>query len=354
MIGFMLFLPSLWFAPHFFYLMPLLYLFFKNKIVFSKKDMNFLLLTGWIALALCSMLIGIFLGRHQADLSGLLPWFTLMFVSFIYAKNLAEKDILILLLLITIEGLVVALEFFYGVPTLFFAETFKYEDTELLYFRRPYGFGTNSSAAAMDLFIGILLLEYSKINKIKYQIILIVLLMGIIFTFNRTIIVSIIIFYIIKFFLSNHSFMHKVFISLLFLSILILIFYQYLDNIIMQFSRDSGHIELTGREYVWKYYLDFIQNHLLFGNFMEKVWYLFEGRIFHAHNSFLQLFATVGLPLGILYFIMITRRLTRQNFSFVIAIGMSGMAQYSFGWGISLIDIFLFYFAFFLKGYHVK
>lgn len=354
MLGFMLFLPSLWFAPHFFYLIPLLYLFFKNKIVFSKKDMNFLLLTGWIALALCSMLIGIFLGKHQADLSGLFPWFTLILVSFIYAKNLTEKDILILLFLITIEGLVVTLEFFYGVPTLFFATTFKYEDIELLYFRRPYGFGTNSSAAAMNLFIGILLLEYSKINKIKYLIILIVLLMGIIFTFNRTIILAIIIFYIIKFFLSNHSFMYKVFISLLFLNILILSFYQYLDIIVMQFTRDSGHVDLSGREYVWKYYLDFIQNNLLFGNSMEKVWFHYNGRIFHAHNSFLEFFATVGLLLGILYFIILTRHLTRQSFPFIIAIAMSGMTQYSFGWGISLIDIFLFHFAFFLKDYHVK
>jgi len=110
------------------------------------------------------------------------------------------------------------------------------------------------------------------------------------------------------------------------------------QELISQLTRNTGKIELTGREYLWADFYLFIQDHLVYGNNSVKLW--LDG--YHAHNSYIEVIATNGIFISLLYFVLIYRNIRKSNWVYVIPIMVFSLTQYGFFWGISLMDI-LFY-----------
>ena len=76
----------------------------------------------------------------------------------------------------------------------------------------------------------------------------------------------------------------------------------------------------------------------LLGNNSIKLW--LDG--YHAHNAYIEVIATNGVFIALLYFTLIYRNIRKSNWVYVIPILIFGLTQYGFFWGISLMDI-LFY-----------
>ncbi|MFZ2406672.1 MAG: O-antigen ligase family protein [Methylobacter sp.] len=265
-----------------------------------------------------------------------------MLLSYWVAKSLTLNDLKIILYLIVFEGVIILLEFSSGVRSFFVDVQFdQYAESDLLYFSRPYGIGTNSSAAASHLFMGILLIEYLNIKKIPYLVMIVIMMCAMVFTFNRTFLLATIVFYAIKFFNSRLSIFKKSIFIFTFCIIVSSIICTYYNDILHQFTRGHNTIDLSGREEIWEFYLKFVKDNIIFGNFMYKD---FTGIVQHAHNSYLHVFASGGIVLLFMYLLMILTNINRSNAIYVIPICISGFSQYSIFWGIGFLDIILIYF----------
>ncbi|AEA44162.1 O-antigen polymerase [Fluviicola taffensis DSM 16823] len=104
-------------------------------------------------------------------------------------------------------------------------------------------------------------------------------------------------------------------------------------------------IQSSGRKLIWLNYIQFIEKNPLVGNGSEKLYFTAlnprnnELELMHAHNSFLELFATNGLLLGLMYLLMIGMWWQKKNSPFIITILIYSMMQYGIFWGMSFIDV---------------
>jgi hypothetical protein len=124
---------------------------------------------------------------------------------------------------------------------------------------------------------------------------------------------------------------------------LILLGTYFYDILAYQFTRGKGELDYSSRiggAAIWAYYVEFIKDNLLWGNASSRLWH---GE-FHAHNSWLQVIGTHGITLASSYFFFIVKNINRVNLPYVLPILIYSCAQYGFGWGVSLMDIFLFTF----------
>src|SRR5690606_15097111 len=110
-----------------------------------------------------------------------------------------------------------------------------------------------------------------------------------------------------------------------------------------QLTRNRSGLDISGRDHIWAFYVQFISDNILFGNGGYKIY--FQGKM-HAHNSYLQLLATNGMVIFLLYLTLILKNIGRQNLFVVITLMVYSTAQYGIFWGISIMDIALFYFLF--------
>ena len=76
-----------------------------------------------------------------------------------------------------------------------------------------------------------------------------------------------------------------------------------------QLFRGREGVDLSGREDIWQFYINFIRENLFWGNGSFKLLEPVEGN--HAHNSYLQLVSTNGLFLA---FLFLSRRTKKNSF----------------------------------------
>ena len=181
--------------------------------------------------------------------------------------------------------------------------------TDILCYNKVYGLSAVTSVFAQKVMIGILLLYFLQIKKYKYFF-LVALILGLVITFNRTAIVASL------FFLGMQAFKNikhvKWEYKFLMLSLGIGLSVIILNNtelILSQFFRGKSGVDYSGRDFVFERFISFIEDNLLFGNFVEKVWIeISVGRVYHADNSYLETLASLGLILTIMlaiYFVKI-------------------------------------------------
>lgn len=355
MIGFLTFIPTVAYIPHMVYMLIVFYLIIKKgkNIKFGSKK-NFFTLTLIISLGLLNNFLH---PQNFEVLKDYFPFIILILVSYLAALNFTRNDAKVLIYLISFESLVVIAESIMGVST-FFTSLDNYTvfaDNSLLYFNRPFGLSTNSSSAALKIMVAILLIYFFNFKDKIIDICKVLLFIGFVLTFNRTVIVALIFFYglyffsgIIKLKISKIKLGFIVFgFSILFLG---LMFYsdEIFTKIINQFTRNSGKIELTGRGAIWKQYINFIEQNFFFGNGSFK--YLLDnyvkGKIYHAHNSYLQVMATHGFIIFCLYMWLIFSNLNKNNYLYIFTIMLFSFSQYGIFWGVSLLDIVFFVFLF--------
>lgn len=261
-------------------------------------------------------------------------------------------DAKILLSLIAIECLVGCYEFSLGIRSVFPAinnATTPILEQGMWYSHRVYGLSTNSSVLALKVLAGMLLIQFYDFKGVKWNIIQIVFWLAVLITFNRTVIITLGVFYFLNFSLramDNISKKRRHLARLVFLSIVSIVAVVfatfYFDSIVHQFTRDKG-VDLSGRDTIWLYFSEFIANNLWMGNGTIK-FLTEEGK--HGHNSFLQMLATNGLVISVFYFTLIFININRKNVVVIAAIIVYSLTQYGIFWGISMLDILLYLFLF--------
>lgn len=279
-----------------------------------------------------------------------IPYTLFIATSIYFSKLLNNKILKYVLFLVIFETIIGFIQYITKTP--YFIKPLNlgqksFGDSELMYYNKVYGLSTVTSIFALKIFSGILLTFYLDFNKKIKSLIYLLLCLGLIFTFNRTAILSSILFLLIIKYINFKNYTYKGKIFLIFLSVLFLsVILVNSENIFNQFFRGK-QIDMSSRDLVFPYYINFISDNLIFGNFFTKHWIeLLPGQIFHAHNSFLQTFANMGLIFGLVFFVFLFKNINYTNFKYVIPILIYSLFQYGILWGVSYIDIIFFYLLF--------
>lgn len=371
MVALLILLPTLAFAPIYFFAFPAFYILLRKvnqegwsyfAVNFQKINKNFLIILLIVLATAINKVV-----NHYDDLTifNFLPYTVVIPIAYFIAKHLRKKDLELLVFFIVVEALVVMVQYFLGTNTFFSGLDQINQQTEgragLLYYRRPYGLSMNSSVVAYKLFLAYLILDFLKLKQLIHTVFRLLLLVAIYFTFNRTIFLAMAIYFtysalkvygpVIDQLLSKRIFKYQV-KYILFAAIglvgLIFIVSLYTDAILNQLTRGkTKSVDLSGRDHIWAGFIDFINNNFFFGNGSEKHYVLHGESMAHAHNSYLQLMATHGIFIALLYIWLVLRNLTKYNFIFILSILIYSSFQYGIFWGISLMDIILFKLLFF-------
>lgn len=301
----------------------------------------------FIGIAFVFFLIGSLDGDKQFEF----PYFFPIIISFLIGASLEEKDLRVIVYLLLVESCVGIAEQLSGVVTFLpgVIESAEFADDELLYFRRAMGLCNAASTFSLHLLIGLMLLQYQRKNIPRYLLCSFLICLAIICTFNRTILIVAIPFeiYIIYCYINEHfskvKYAKRLFSLAVFAGIVVVVYISY-DLIVLQFTRGGMDNGLTGRPYIWGNYISFIKSHFFLGNCGYRTLLLYHGEPNHAHNSFLQIAANVGVPLALYYLMVLLMRVDKNNRQYIIPLFLASVTQYEIFWGISFADIILFYF----------
>ena len=329
--------------------------------------------------------------------------FPLLILTASFTSNV--KFYRVLTIIICIECLVCLGEYIFNVRSFFLDKTQENSiiSKDLLYDSRVFGLSANSSIVAMKLFCGFLLLEIALMKPWLKWFLRILLITGLILTFNRAVIVAVFAFwalYAIYFALINRRrlwvVIKRIFAPFLYFYVLFFFFSNH--SFLYQFSRgDSGDeklkyeytskeivlmkdidqdcaslhaiemkegdslkstgvfsnlflktisgINTSGRAVIWLNYFSFIDQHILFGNGSDKLMLKTVNQekkkidLIHAHNSFIELLATNGLLLTLIFLSILFLLWKKNNFILLCVILLYSLFQYGVFWGFSFLDV---------------
>lgn len=292
---------------------------------------------------------------HMDRADGLMdafPVFTLLPLCILAGVFLRPSDAKWLIHFIAIESVVSLIEYGMGVPSIVPGVELPEIDPEqadLWYYRRVFGLSINSSVLALKVFTALLLMDYFRMKSMWFKFYRLLFFAAIFVTFNRTVILTVGIYfigqqiqswYVIK--APPRQQMAKMFGLLMVLVAAAIGVYYFSDELLAQFTRKKG-VDLSGRDHIWPFFWDYILNDIMFGNGGMKV---FDPMGRHAHNSFLQNWASHGGIVTFMLVWLILRNIRFKNFWLIAAILIYSSTQYGIFWGISLLDIAMYAFLF--------
>ena len=353
MIGLLTYLPTTAYFPQFFFLLAFAYALFRERARIQKDFSDFLFerkhpistnLAIIGSIIFLSSLNRIIHWKAASQWGEMFPYFFLLIPAYILAIYFKERDAKTLAIFVVLESVVVILEWMSGVST-FDTRLHGFRDfgdTDLAYFTRPLGWSESSSVMATKLLITWFLIDFFDFRSRWWWLAKGLMLAAVILTFNRSVLLALGIYLVISqsiaFLKLKYSFENAIlgFVGIVVGSIgAIGVGILKWREIIGQLTRNKGTVELTGREYIWADFIDFIFANPLYGNNSIKLW-LDE---YHAHNAYIELIATNGIIIACIYFLLIARNIHSKNWVFVVPILIFGITQYAFFWGISLFDI---------------
>lgn len=273
----------------------------------------------------------------------------LMLLSAFIAGAFRSVDLKMISWMAAIEALVCIAEFSLKMPSIFpWIETKNAAlDSGLLYQNRVYGLSDESSNAAQKMMLGLFAFSATINFQWKKLFSLIpgmLIFIGIIITFNRTVIIVSVLYLVLNFIslstvrpISREQVKMQLYMIIGAFGFVLALLLKGKTEILAQFTRGTGILEMAGRSDIWTYCLDFILSHPVLGNGSEK-WYF---GAYHAHNSYLQIAASHGLIVLFGFILLIFWGIKRNNLIRVVCILIYSVFQYGFGWGISLMDLFL-------------
>ncbi len=347
-LALLIFLPSIIFFPHYLYALGIFYVPKRLRI-----DCNLLVLFAIFFLSLLNRILHL---SYNTNEIAIFPYTLAYFITYFISKSINKATLKYILIFIFIETLVAILEFIFSTPTFFkeFVSTkiSQWYSSGLLYYQRAFGLSNNSSELAYKIFVAFLILDLNIFSKKSFNFLLyIFFILGAIVTFNRSVIISLVFFYILKNINEIKYFILKFKIRLFVLLIIVIIsiiFAIYFDSIVTQFTRKISLLsDFHKRFVVLDYFFQFISSHLFFGNGSYRLTLFYNNLFYHAHNSFIQVLATHGLIIFILYIILILYNIQKSNYKYVLPFILLSLTQYGIFWGISILDIFFLYFLIF-------
>lgn len=287
---------------------------------------------------------------YSDSINSLIPYTIFIVTTVIFSKIISRNILKYILLFIIIEVIIGIVQRSMGVR-FFISPSEKLNsialESDYLYYKTVYGLSNNSSLFAVKIFTGFLLGHFLNFKKMTNIIILIFLSIGLIITFNRTSILSFLFFLLLVFMQKATKGNWKLkFLILVFFMFSVFMFFHYFEIIESQFFRGRD-IDYSGRDIIFDHYISFVREHPFFGNFFTKYWALqTTGKITHAHNSYLQTYANMGLILGSLVFFYIISKINKYNYIYILPILLYSSYQYGILWGVSYLDIIFFFFLF--------
>lgn len=331
--------------------------FLINCLTRKKITNNDYLLFSFFLTSLIIFVVGFFntvsyLGKSSRLI---IPYSLFIITTIFFSKYINSRVLVVILYLILFEVIVGIYEYTIGElylikPIGTQVKPYFNKFTSSLYSYRVYGLSNSSSIFSQKIFIGIMLLFFLKKIKYKY-LLLFILLIGLILVFNRTAILSVFIFLILRgiiFFKKNGLFINRstitLYLPLIFGFFFLVLF--YFETISSQFIYWNGKINLSERDLIYVEYINFIRENFFWGNFTNKYWILIEDRLYHAHNSYLSVIASMGFFSATLLFFYIYRLINKKNILYIAPILIYSIFQYGILWGVSLLDIVFFYFIF--------
>ena len=352
MIGLLLFLVTIPVFPHILFAAVAIYaLFFRWRDISSALTQNKGFVVGLVIFIIGGLIN--FLVHTANQTSNEVPYFLAMPLSILIAYAMRKQDLRIFLFLLCIEVGVGAYELVNGIQTVFQGvtdETINL-DEDLLYYRTVFGLSVGSNSFAFKLLFGMICIDLLYRDWTYKSVLLkIVLLMGLVMSFNRTTIIAYCVYQVVYFCVWPNRLPFKkeyrVYILLLLALLVGGIVFKFREEIsaalFEQFTRGRGEFDLSGRPLIWSEFLTFIDAHLWFGNGSFRVLVPYYSGMIHAHNSFLQVIANNGILLGGFLIVLTLAKLNKKNIVYIVPLLVYSLTQYGIFWGTSLTDVVFF------------
>lgn len=323
------------------------YSFLKKKIFKEDYYLIFILISS-VFIFLAGFVENINTISNSSNLY--IPYTFFIITTIFFSRYINRYVLVTIFILIVLEAFIGFLEYYLSVPYLIephnYVEDKNYGAQNILYHHRVYGLSNTISIFSQKFFIGIMLLSFLNIKRFK-NVYLCIFLLGLLVSFNRTAIIASSFFVFLDWILKQRK---KEFLKSYFswgpIFVLGILFYK---DILHQFYRGGSNIDLSGRDFIFIEYINYIKNNLFLGNFVRKYWILIDDRISHAHNSYLETLASMGLVLSVCLFYYFYSVITKNILVYIIPILLYSVFQYGILWGVSLLDIIFFYFIFSVK-----
>lgn len=221
-------------------------------------------------------------------------------------------------------------------------------ETDLMYYNRVFGLSNNSSVCALKLMIGIILLDGARLGRVLKMACTLILCGGLIVTFNRTVIASLGLYLLFRFFVIDAR---KRWIAAGVAAVgttLAVVFLLGSSDLLPELERQflRGHETIDNdvdiRNHIWSQALQFIMDNPVFGNRSLRFYTEIHGDLGHTHNSYLQMVATHGI-LGILPILYPLLLIRRKTLAVIVAFFAFSLTQYGLFWYVSMLDIVLYF-----------
>jgi hypothetical protein len=384
-IALLMYLPTMAFMPNWLYLLLIPISIYLNKNFIKNYFSNLLNLkitdkyfTFFILFAILAFIFRIIDYSNWASLKDFYSFAYLFPFTYIVAKTVSSRKTIYkyIIYLIILESAFCILEYIFGVSTFFSSLKLHrhFESYQMLYYTRVFGLSANSSGLTLKLIFGIILLDKTDWNfKIKKAIELLFLIISIM-TFGRIAIIALFIYYFLKITdaIIKKDFNWKSYIPFFMFFLFFSVnpiwtknqftrndmkvsshstfededIEEKVDDIDMSLLEEFGlaNINMSGRSHIWTAYTMYGYKHPFFGYKGKK---FMLGHV-HAHNSYLQMFASFGIFMLMFIVIMIATKINKSNYVIIISLLILSFGQYLIFWGISFYDI-IFYSLLFYK-----
>lgn len=391
MLGFLLYLDTLYFAP---YVLAFLITFW--AIVARRGQVKEMALRNLDFIKVFLLFLALCTFNTLAHGFKGIPNMYMQVFMLITAFALNRRDAKVFILLSCFECLVGVAEYVAGVSSFVQEDPSYFGEEAMLYFKRVNGLSGNSSTLSEKVLISLILLYNEKqefVGKKKKRVRLVVrksgmkngiehliflvrrrkrwltitirrngfpsqvkpflygiLLVGLFISFNRTAIITAAVFAAVILF---QRFKHRsralrmvivVAVMVCVIPVVIALWDSVGQLIVMQFSRGDTSSMLTGRPYIWSLFGQFIRENLLLGNGSVHLLVPYYSGMIHSHNSFMQLLADHGLVLAVIYLVNIILRFNKNNWLCCLPFIVLSLTQYTLFWGYSIGDVFFFAF----------
>jgi hypothetical protein len=281
-----------------------------------------------------------------------IPYTWLMIPTIMISTMINHEVRRALLTFILFEAIIVIFQHYSGIVSFWASTADIYSEhygTDLMYHQRPCGLSKKPSTVAVKFLIGFIILNQVNIKRREKLLISIVLIYATVLNFNRSVMLAVALYYLYSFATSfDKRFFMKFIISRKIVIGLVLLFaiiggsLSRIDAIKYQLFRGQLNIsESTGRIMIWENGINYIRNNPILGNGSYKYYFKYYDKVFHMHNSYIQIITTHGIIISILFFILIFLVWKRKG-KYSILIIIYSFFQYGIFWGISFIDIFFY------------
>ncbi len=347
-IGGLMYLSTLYFASNAVLLFVLALIVFSD--LRSKFKSDFVLVWIFALLALVNLLLH--LDAFDSSRHGSAPAVVLIALMATLSPGIRMPAFKVFVLLTCGEIAVGAYEYAIGQVALTEAQAAMANqelatESLLLYDNRVFGLSANSSIFAEKIFLS-LLLVVAVPDMFKFRAVpLLFIAAGLFFSFNRTAILSTLIFLVLLATACRMNWRTLVLGAGVTVAVGAALAIN-IDSLVLQFARggsELSHSELS-RLYFWQKALGLLSQNPLLGNgsLTFRVEDFVTGMPQHTHNSFLMLFATHGFLVSLPLVVYILLRVRASNWRVLVAIFSFSLTQYFIFWNLSVPDIVFFYF----------